>query len=311
MNELQVNVTQKPGAVQWNFEELVNALQAQMQQYEAMVYTEDTVKDAKADVAALRKLRSEVESRRKEIRNKCLEPYGVIEEQAKILTGMIDKPIAKISEQVEEYTEKRKQEKKEEILTFMRDTFADLPDNVSAKLRFKVYDPKWENATATKKAYKDTITSAYQATKSDLAILEGVDPDYKEAAMQAYIKDLSLQDAMAKAQELQKQKEIVLENERRRKAEQERLEQERAAREKAQAEVAARQKEEQEAQAQAAPVFPPKQESAKAPEMPFGEPSVGAFEVEKEIAVRVMVPESRMEEFEQAMQNLFMRYEVI
>lgn len=71
MNELQVNVTQKPGAVQWNFEELVNALQAQMQQYEAMVYTEDTVKDAKADVAALRKLRSEVESRRKEIRNKC------------------------------------------------------------------------------------------------------------------------------------------------------------------------------------------------------------------------------------------------
>ena len=52
---------------------------------------------------------------------------------------MIDKPIAKISEQVEEYTEKRKQEKKEEILTFMRDTFADLPDNVSAKLRFKVY----------------------------------------------------------------------------------------------------------------------------------------------------------------------------
>lgn len=311
MNELQVNVTQKPGAVQWNFEELVNALQAQMQQYEAMVYTEDTVKDAKADVAALRKLRGEVESRRKEIRNKCLEPYGVIEEQAKILTGMIDKPIAKISEQVEEYTEKRKQEKKEEILTFMRDTFADLPDNVSAKLRFKVYDPKWENVTATKKAYKDAITSAYQATKSDLAILEGVDPDYKEAAMQAYIKDLSLQDAMAKAQELQKQKEIVLENERRRKAEQERLEQERIAREKAQAEVAARQKEEQEAQAQAVPAFPPKQESAKAPEMPFGEPSVGAFEAEKEIAVRVMVPESRMEEFEQAMQDLFMRYEVI
>lgn len=295
MNELQVNVTQKPGAVRWNFEELVNALQAQMQQYEAMVYTEDTVKDAKADVAALRKLRSEVESRRKEIRNKCLEPYGVIEEQAKILTGMIDKPIAKISEQVEEYTEKRKQEKKEEILTFMRDTFADLPDNVSAKLRFKVYDTKWENATATKKAYKDAITSAYQATKSDLAILEGVDPDYKEAAMQAYIKDLSLQDAMAKAQELQKQKEIVLENERRRKAEQERLEQEKAAREKA----------------QVALVFQPKQESAKAPEMPFGEPSVGAFEAEKEIAVRVMVPESRMEEFEQAMQDLFMRYEVI
>ena len=113
--------------------------------------------------------------------------------------------------------------------------------------------------------------------------------------MQAYIKDLSLQDAMTKAQELQKQKEIVLENERRRKAEQERLEQEKAVREKA----------------QVALVFQSKQEPVKEPEMPFGEPSVGAFEAEKEIAVRVMVPESRMGEFEQAMQDLFMRYEVI
>lgn len=311
MNDLQVNVTQKPGNVQWNFEELVNALQAEMQRYEAVVYTEDTVKDAKADVAALRKLRSEVESRRKEIRNKCLEPYEVIEVQAKVLTGMIDKPIKKISEQVEEYTEKRKQEKKEEILAFMYETFTDLPDNISKKLRFKVYDPKWENATATKKAYKGTITNAYQATKSDLAILEGVDEDLKEAAMQAYSRELKLQDAMAKVQELQRQKEIVLENERKRRAEQERLEQERIAKEKAQAEAVAQKKEEQELPTQETPAFPPKQEATEIEEMPFGEPVAGAFEAEKEIAVRVMVPESRMKEFEQAMQDLFMRYEVI
>lgn len=132
-------------------------------------------------------------------------------------------------------------------------------------------------------------------TKSDLAILEGVDPDYKEAAMQAYIKDLSLQDAMAKAQELQKRKKLFwkMSTDARRNRN------------------GLNRRKLPEKRYRLPWVFQPKQEPVKEPEMPFGEPSVGAFEAEKEIAVRVMVPESRMEEFEQAMQDLFMRYEVI
>lgn len=324
MNELQVNVTQKPGVVQWNFEELANALQEEMAKYEAMVYTDDTIATAKADVAALRKLRKSVEDRRKEIKDKCLEPYNVIEEQAKQLTGLIDKPIKKINEQVTAYTEEQRQKKKKDILAYMTEKFADLPEQVAAKLRFKVYDTKWENATATKKAYKEAIDKAHDATLADLAIMEGVDPDYKEAAMQAFLKDLRLQDAMAKAQELQKQKEIVLENERKR--QEERRLKEQAA--KAAQELKFPPKEEAETAQELK--FPPEPEQApensigraiggisigafqKAEEKPFGEPvQAGPFEAEKEVALRVYVRESELSEFVMLLKERYMRYEVI
>lgn len=305
MNELQVNVTQKPGVVQWNFEELVNALQEEMTKYEAMVYTDDTIATAKADVAALRKLRKSVEDRRKEIKDKCLEPYNVIEEQAKQLTGLIDKPIKKINEQVTAYTEEQRQKKKKEILAYMTEKFADLPEQVAAKLRFKVYDTKWENATATKKAYKEAIDKAHDATLADLAIMEGVDPDYKEAAMQAFLKDLRLQDAMAKAQELQKQKEIVLENERKRQEERRLKEQEARAAQELKFPPKKETETEQEME------FPPEPEQ-RAEEKPFGEPiQAGPFEVEKEIALRVYVRESELSEFITLLKERYMRYEVI
>lgn len=305
MNELQVNVTQKPGVVQWNFEELVNALQEEMAKYEAMVYTDDTIATAKADVAALRKLRKSVEDRRKEIKDKCLEPYNVIEEQAKQLTGLIDKPIKKINEQVTAYTEEQRQKKKKDILAYMTEKFADLPEQVAAKLRFKVYDTKWENAMATKKAYKETIDKAHDATLADLAILEGVDPDYKEAAMQAFLKDLRLQDAMAKAQELQKQKEIVLENERKRQEERRLKEQE------AKAAQELKFPPRKEAETVQELKFPPEPEQ-KTEEKPFGEPvQAGPFEAEKEVALRVYVRESELSEFVMLLKERYMRYEVI
>lgn len=323
MEELQVNVTQKPGAVQWNFEELSNALRAEMKKYEAIVYTDDAITTAKADVAILRKLRKTVEDRRKEIKDKCLEPYSVIEKQAKQLTSLIDEPIKKINEQITAYTEEQRQKKKKEILAYMTEKFADLPEQVAVKLRFKIYDTKWENATATKKAYKETIDKAHDATLADLAIMEGVDPDYKDAAMEAFLKDLRLQDAMAKAQELQKQKEIVLENERkRREQEQKRIAEEQAAMEAA--EKAAADKAEQELK------FPPEPEKMpesqigrtiegitrgayrRTVEMPFGAPSAaGSFEAEKEVELRVFVRESELADFKRLLRERYMRYEVV
>ena len=47
--ELQVIVQQEPGTVRWNFEDLKAALAEQMEVYSGLVYTEETVKDAKAD----------------------------------------------------------------------------------------------------------------------------------------------------------------------------------------------------------------------------------------------------------------------
>ena len=90
MNEISVNVKQEPGKITWNFEEIKTNLEAALAEYTGMVYDDDSIKSAKTDVATLRALAKTIEDRRKEVKEKCLEPYGVIEKQAKeLVTGMI------------------------------------------------------------------------------------------------------------------------------------------------------------------------------------------------------------------------------
>ena len=109
MNELQVIVDQEPGIIRWNFDDLKEALRNELEVYKNTVYDDASIKDAKKDVASLRKLRGAVEDKRKEIREKCLEPYTLIEQQAKELTGLIDEPIEVINERGQEYENARRE----------------------------------------------------------------------------------------------------------------------------------------------------------------------------------------------------------
>lgn len=237
--ELTVIVQQEPGVVRWNFDDLKNALAARMQEYEGLVYTDDTVQAAKADVAMLRKLRKTVEDRRKEIKTKCLEPYAIIEAQANELTDLIDRPIGVIDAQVKTYETARRQAVKDEIVAYMAKKFAELPDGIGKKLQFKIYDERWENATAKKREWQEAVDAALEATKGDLAILDDVEEEFREKALSVYSVNLTLSEAMAKVSELRKQKEEILERERQRREAEERRRLEEAQRKQYEAERAA------------------------------------------------------------------------
>lgn len=214
MNELQVVVNQEVGKINWNFEELKTALAAEMQKYTGIVYDDNSIADAKKTVAYLRKLKESVEDRRKDVKKKCLEPYETMEKQAKELTQLIDEPINTIAKQVKDYEEEQKKKKKEEILAYMAEVFAELPETVASKLKFKIYDSKWENKSTTKKTWQDAVNTALDNTKGDLNILDGIEEDFREDAKKVYEKNLVLSEALSKVQELRKQKEMILERER-------------------------------------------------------------------------------------------------
>lgn len=59
----------------WNFQELKAEISETVRDYEMAVYTDDTIKQARADRAKLRKFTEALEDKRKEIRKKYLEPY--------------------------------------------------------------------------------------------------------------------------------------------------------------------------------------------------------------------------------------------
>ena len=69
--------------IKWNNEELKAEIAEKMQEYKSLVFTEETMKDAKADRAKLNKLETAFEDERKELKSSCMEPYETFEKQVK------------------------------------------------------------------------------------------------------------------------------------------------------------------------------------------------------------------------------------
>lgn len=254
MKELQMDVQQTPGVIHWNFEELKTQLKEEMKTYETTVYTDDAIMEAKTDLAMLRKFRKSVEDRRKEIKKKCLEPYEIVDEQAKELVALIDKPIELINEKVAAYDKTQREARKKRILDYMNDTFADLPDLVGQRLKFKCYDTKWENTNTSISSWKSAIDEAHENCIADLEKLhESVDDEFLPEAMKIYEKNLKIADAENAFNKYLQHKVQILEAEQRRKEEEMRRQREaqeraiRLAEEKARAEEAERIRKEQEA----------------------------------------------------------------
>lgn len=230
MNEISVIVKQEPGKVTWNFEDIKKRLEADLKTYRSTIYTDDTIKDAKGDVAELRKLAAAIEERRKEVKEKCLEPYSVIEAQAKELVSLIDKPIQAINDQVKDYEKRRKEKARAEITAYWLQKCVVLPEDIREKAKQSIYDTRWENATATKKSWREGIDNGIQKIVDEIATIQSFNSEFEEDALEVYKADLSLQRAIQKMNELKAQKERILEMERKRQereAEQERQEQER------------------------------------------------------------------------------------
>ena len=64
MAELQIKEFKQPETIQFNYEELKAELAEKVQTYELMVYTEDTMKEAKADRASLNRLKKALNDER-------------------------------------------------------------------------------------------------------------------------------------------------------------------------------------------------------------------------------------------------------
>lgn len=231
MNEISVKVNQTPGKVAWNFDEIKKSLEADLEIYRKLVYTDDTIKSAKEDIAELRKLAKTIEDRRKEVKEKCLEPYGIIEKQAKELVSLIDKPIEAINTQVQDYEKRRKAKVRAEILAYWQQKSAVLPEDIREKAKAAIYDSRWENATATKKSWKEGIEAGVQKILDEINTIRSFNSEFEEDAMEVYKSDLSLQSAIRKMNEMKAQKERILEMERQKKEREEREAREREARE--------------------------------------------------------------------------------
>lgn len=211
-----------PQAIE-NIQLLKQELADRLDYYKALIVTEDGIKDAKADKANLNKLKTAIDSQRKEAKRQTMALYEPLERECKELLAMIDEPIAAIDGQLKAFDEKKKAEKFAALVEF----FEQINTLDFVKLEH-VLNPKWGNVTMKLDALKGEMSGAIQAIVDDYAEIKKLyaDSPMLTAIVQRFETTLDKGAALAYAAELERKERAEQERREREAAEKARREQE-------------------------------------------------------------------------------------
>jgi hypothetical protein len=188
--------------IKFNHEEIKQELAVRLEKYRGLVYTEDTIKEAKTDRASLNKFKDAIETRRKEIKKACLKPYEDFESKVKEIVAMIDEPIKAIDDQVKNFEQIKKDEKLSAIKQFFLDKVDDLEKLVSFE---KVYNAKWLNVTYKETDIYKEITELLDRVRSDLEALNALETPNLMQLKDFYLKDFDLTATLQEKKRLEEQ----------------------------------------------------------------------------------------------------------
>ena len=216
---LEVQISRNNGTIDFNFEDLKDALTAELELYKNLVFTEDTKADAKKTVAELRKLKKQINDKRIEVKKLYMQPYTDFEAKVKELDKLINEPIAYISEQIDAFEQRRIEEKRELINEIYLELVSEREDIAGYAELNRVYDSKWENASTSKKTIQEAITSYLDSVDNDIAAIESMESEYEAKALMRYKETGVLSDALLTIRQWEKQKEEILKAEEEKQAE--------------------------------------------------------------------------------------------
>ena len=217
--ELKIISPQEDGfikEIRWNNEELKAEISEKMQEYKSLVFTAETIQDAKKDRAKLNKLRNAFEDERKKVKNRCMKPYEKFERQVEELTALIDEPIQLIDSQIKEVEENRKAQKRKEI----EELFSGIGFQTFVTLE-KIWDGKWLNVSVPMSRIEEQMKTRMYQIGNDVMTIKNL-PEFSFEALEIYKKSLDLTMAIQEGQrlsEIQKRKEAYEEEQRRKAAE--------------------------------------------------------------------------------------------
>ena len=207
---LEVQISRSNGTIDFNFEDIKEALAAELELYKNLVFTEETKTDAKKTVAELRKLKKQINDKRIEVKKLYMQPYTDFEAKVKELDKLINEPITFISEQIDAFEQKRIEEKRELINDIYLELVSEREDIAGYVELNRVYDSKWENASTSKKAIQEAITSYLDSVANDIAAIKSMESEYETKALMRYKETGILSDALLTIRQWEKQKEEIL-----------------------------------------------------------------------------------------------------
>lgn len=213
--ELKVKEISIPEIIEFNFLELKREIEEKTSVYTNLVYTDSQMKEAKRDVATLRKFTKALSDERIKVKKECMKPYEDFEAKIKELDGIVSKAIKNIDDQLKSYEEHEKAEKLEKI--------KELWESIEhpAEMTFEhVFKEKFLNKSCTMGTITQYFKDDVDRFKRDIATLQNL-PEFSFEAIEVYKYCFNLNIAISEAKKMSEVQ--------KRKAEQERLAAEREA----------------------------------------------------------------------------------
>ena len=194
--ELKMNEFQLPGQILFNYEELKQELTEKVSYYENLVYTDEQIKEAKADKATLNKLKKSLNDERIRMEREYMAPFNDFKSKLNEIISIIEKPIAAIDLQVKAYDDKQKQDKKDQIMALWDEM------EKPAELKFDlVFEERMLNTSFNMKHVKTCFTDAIDKFNRDVKTLEEL-PEFGFEAKHVYFKTLDINLALAEGQRM-------------------------------------------------------------------------------------------------------------
>ena len=192
MNNIEI-IIENPEQGIANYEPLKAAAQELAAVYGSQLVSPDAIKDAKADMAMLRKLAKTASDTRLKIEREHAAKIATVTKQLKEVAGIFTDAAAKIDAQVKEYDEQRKAARLEEIKAIYAEEIGDMADILPFD---RLNRAEWLNKTTTDKTIRGDIQTAVINAQAAIAQIRDMHSVHENAIIAAFLERLSLIDAL-------------------------------------------------------------------------------------------------------------------
>lgn len=181
--EIKVEEIQALEPVKWNYEEAKKYALKIKEQYESLVYTEETMTQAKSDRATLNKFTKAINDERIRIEKEFMKPFEPFKNQCKEVISLIDEAAKTIDKQVKEFEEKEQKQKKIMIENYF---YANIGEYENLIVFESIFNSKWLNKGYKLEKIEEEIQHIINKTSTDLNVIE---TSVKEEDLKTQIKD--------------------------------------------------------------------------------------------------------------------------
>lgn len=200
MEELKIRIDDPEQGVA-NYEPLKAWALEQTAVYKGMIVDEAAIPEAKADVAALRKLAKAASDARIKIKKEHEAKIGTVLAQLTEFSAIFTDAAGAIDGQIKAFDERRKQEKRAECEQVYREEIGDLGELIPFG---KLFNPAWLNKSTSLKTVRDDIQTAVYNAQEALKQIRAFGSAHESEIIAAYLERLNVLDALAAKERLEK-----------------------------------------------------------------------------------------------------------